>query len=82
MAENNEKSKSGAGKFFLGALIGVAIGAVAGKIISSKLNGDEEEDAEPDEAEALIFFPEETAFSSACSVFLPARPSEVSFSDC
>ncbi|MDO4747400.1 MAG: hypothetical protein Q4A70_03640 [Candidatus Saccharibacteria bacterium] len=36
MAENKEKGKSGAGKFFLGALIGAAAGAVAGRFLSSR----------------------------------------------
>ena len=32
-----EKSKTGAGKFFLGALLGMAAGAVAGKFIKDKM---------------------------------------------
>ncbi len=42
MAEN--KGKSGAGKFFLGALLGAAAGAIAGKFISFKKDGGEELD--------------------------------------
>lgn len=41
MAEN-EKHKSGAGKFFLGALLGAAAGAIAGKFISVKQDDEEE----------------------------------------
>ena len=42
MAEN--KGKSGAGKFFLGALLGAAAGAIAGKFISVKKDDGEELD--------------------------------------
>lgn len=37
-----EKNKSGAGKFFLGALLGGVAGAVAGKFLKVKFNSDEE----------------------------------------
>ena len=40
MAEN--KGKSGAGKFFLGALLGAAAGAIAGKFMSSNKDSGEE----------------------------------------
>ena len=40
MTENN---KSGAGKFILGALIGAAAGAIAGRFISTKVKGEGEE---------------------------------------
>ena len=53
MAENNDgKKKSGAGKFFLGALLGAAAGAVAGKAISAKMkkmNDDEDFDDDFDD---------------------------------
>lgn len=44
MAENNEKKKSGAGKFFLGALLGAVAGAVAGKAVSAKFKKLEDDD--------------------------------------
>ncbi|MBQ2673036.1 hypothetical protein IJG01_03670 [Candidatus Saccharibacteria bacterium] len=37
-----EKNKSGAGKFFLGALLGAAAGALAGKFIKIKPDDGEE----------------------------------------
>ena len=37
MTENNKK---GTGKFFLGALLGAAAGAIAGKFVSEKLKDD------------------------------------------
>ncbi|MBR3122041.1 hypothetical protein IKF28_01200 [Candidatus Saccharibacteria bacterium] len=45
-----EKNKSGAGKFFLGALLGAAAGAIAGKFISEKTKSDDE-DLEKNECE-------------------------------
>ncbi|MBR3229180.1 hypothetical protein IKF67_03070 [Candidatus Saccharibacteria bacterium] len=42
MAENTEKNKSGAGKFFLGALLGGIAGAIAGKFIKLGDDGGEE----------------------------------------
>lgn len=41
-----EKNKSGAGKFFLGALLGAAAGAIAGRFISVKAD---KEDEDPEE---------------------------------
>ena len=36
MAEEKQKNKSGAGKFFLGAALGAIAGAFAGKFVSDK----------------------------------------------
>ena len=36
MAEEKQKNKSGAGKFFLGAALGALAGAIAGKFVSDK----------------------------------------------
>ena len=47
MTEKAEKNKSGAGKFFLGAAIGAAVGAIASKFI--KLEVDEGEDLPEEE---------------------------------
>lgn len=44
MTENKEKS--GAGKFFLGALLGAAAGAIAGRFVSAKANKDDGEELE------------------------------------
>ena len=44
MTEKAEKNKSSAGKFFLGAAIGAAVGAIASKFIN--LNPDEDEEEE------------------------------------
>ena len=41
-----EKSKGGAGKFFLGALLGGLAGAVAGKFMSSKCDEDKDDECE------------------------------------
>ncbi|MBQ3433153.1 hypothetical protein IJG22_02545 [Candidatus Saccharibacteria bacterium] len=38
-----EKSKSGAGKFFLGAALGAIAGAIAGKFVSAKVENDDED---------------------------------------
>ncbi len=38
-----EKSKNGAGKFFLGAILGAAAGAIAGKFIHDKVKKTEED---------------------------------------
>lgn len=46
MAE--EKKKSGAGKFFLGALLGGALGAVAGKFIKVNIKNEDECDCDED----------------------------------
>ena len=49
MTEKAEKNKSGAGKFFLGAALGAAVGAIASKFIKF---GDAEEEEEELEVEA------------------------------
>ena len=41
MADGSEKKKSGAGKFFLGAVLGGIAGAIAGRFISAKAEGDD-----------------------------------------
>lgn len=41
-----EKNKSGAGKFFLGALLGGVAGAIAGRFISVKAENEESEGCE------------------------------------
>ncbi len=47
MADNSEGNKGGAGKFFLGALLGGIAGAIAGKFIKLDTDGGEEiEDTE------------------------------------
>lgn len=43
MAEKTEKNKSGAGKFFLGALLGGIAGAIAGRFITTKADEDDSE---------------------------------------
>ena len=40
MAEEKQKNKSGAGKFFLGAALGALAGAIAGKFVSMKKDND------------------------------------------
>ena len=45
------KQKSGAGKFFLGAMIGAAAGFVASKFVSAKVSKDGGEELEIDEDE-------------------------------
>lgn len=46
-SENNtEKSKSGVGKFFLGAALGAIAGAIAGKFISTSIKDDEDDSNE------------------------------------
>lgn len=52
MTEKQEKNKSGAGKFFLGAAIGAAVGAIASKFIQFGGAEDEEEELEIKEHEA------------------------------
>ena len=44
MTEKTEKSKSGAGKFFLGAALGAAAGAIASKFVSVEVDKGEETD--------------------------------------
>ena len=44
MAEKPEKNKGGAGKFFLGALLGGLAGAIAGKFVSGKVKKDDEDE--------------------------------------
>ena len=51
MTEKAEKNKSGAGKFFLGAAIGAAVGAIASKFIDVSITSDDEPDEELDELE-------------------------------
>ena len=41
MADSSEKKNSGAGKFFLGAVLGGLAGAIAGRFISAKAEGDD-----------------------------------------
>ena len=38
----DEKKKSGAGKFFLGALLGAAAGAIAGRFVGNKTTDNED----------------------------------------
>ena len=51
MPEKQEKKSSGAGKFFLGAAIGAAVGAIASKFI--KFGTDDGEEIEEDFAEEI-----------------------------
>ena len=51
MAENSEKKKGGAGKFFLGALLGAVAGVVAGKAVSAKFKKLEDGDDFDDECD-------------------------------
>ena len=44
MTEDQKKSNSGAGKFFLGAALGAIAGAIAGKIFSAKMTASDDED--------------------------------------
>lgn len=46
MTEEKQKNKSGAGKFFLGALLGGVAGAIAGKFIRTKTDEEESEGCE------------------------------------
>ena len=50
MTEKEQKSKSGAGKFFLGAAIGAAIGAIASKFINLNVTSDDDDEPVEDEA--------------------------------
>lgn len=47
MPAKQEKKNSGAGKFFLGAAIGAAIGAIASKFIDVSVTKDDGEPVEP-----------------------------------
>ena len=47
MPAKQEKKSNGAGKFFLGAAIGAAIGAIASKFIDVNVNKDGGEEIEP-----------------------------------
>ena len=49
MSEKPEKNKSGAGKFFLGAAIGAALGALAGKFIKVNVDVEGAEEFNPEE---------------------------------
>ena len=51
MTEKAEKNKSGAGKFFLGAAIGAAIGAIASKFIDINVSSDDGEPVEDEKPE-------------------------------
>lgn len=46
MTKEKAKNKSGAGKFFLGALLGGVAGAIAGKFMSDKTQKEDPEDCE------------------------------------
>lgn len=48
MPAKQEKKSSGAGKFFLGAAIGAAIGAIASKFIDVNVTKDDGEPVEPE----------------------------------
>lgn len=49
MAEKNDKKSNGAGKFFVGALIGTLVGAVASRFVSVSIHKDEDFDDFDDE---------------------------------
>ena len=49
MAEEKQKNKSGAGKFFLGAALGAIAGAIAGKFVSVKAKCDCDDKCDCDE---------------------------------
>lgn len=48
-----EKNKSGAGKFFLGALIGTVAGLVASRFVSVDITKNDDDDEEDDEDDEL-----------------------------
>ena len=60
-SENStEKSKSGVGKFFLGAALGAIAGAIAGKFISTSIKDDEDEDEDDSNEEEHVCGCDET----------------------